>query len=60
MTTPKATPRLTGMTVQQVIAALSKMPDKSIKVLIDCPYCGKGNQLSKVDEFVVLASEVQQ
>lgn len=45
------------MTVKQAIAFLSKLPDKSIELMIDCPYCGKGNQLAKIEEAVILKSE---
>lgn len=46
-----------GMTVQQAIDFLSKIDDKSIAMMIDCPYCGKGNQLDFIDEAVILGSE---
>lgn len=45
-----------GMTVKQAIKMLEALPDKEMKVMIDCPYCGKGNQLSSIDECVVLSS----
>jgi hypothetical protein len=44
------------MTVKQAIKMLEAMPDKEMKVMIDCPYCGKGNQLSSINECVVLSS----
>ena len=45
------------ITVEQAIKLLQAMPDKTLKVLIDCPYCGKGSQISSVTECVVLATE---
>jgi hypothetical protein len=45
-----------AMTVARVIKLLQAMPDKQMKVMIDCPYCGKGNQLSSINECVVLSS----
>lgn len=36
---------LPGMTVKKAIELLQAMPDKTLKLMIDCPYCGKGNQL---------------
>jgi hypothetical protein len=44
------------MTVKETIALLQKMPDHSLMMMIDCPYCGKGNQLDSIDECVVLGS----
>lgn len=49
-TKPKA------LTVREAIALLQAMPDKALKMMIDCPYCGKGNQLSAIHECVVLSS----
>lgn len=45
------------MTVEQAIKLLQKIPDKKLKLLIDCPYCGKGNQLVTIDDCVVLGSK---
>jgi hypothetical protein len=45
------------MTVKEAIELLSKMPDKTLKLMIDCPYCGKGNQVATISECVVLASK---
>jgi hypothetical protein len=45
------------MTVKEAIKLLQAMPDKEMKLMIDCPYCGKGNQLVSITECVVLASE---
>jgi hypothetical protein len=42
--------------VKEAIEALSKMPDKELQMMIDCPHCGQGNQLAKIDEVVVLKS----
>ena len=47
-----------GMTVKQAIKLLEAMPDKELKLMIDCPYCGKGNQLATISECVVLAAKV--
>jgi hypothetical protein len=47
------------MTVQEAIEWLQKLPDKQIVMLVDCPYCGRGNQLSRIDEAVVLHSETE-
>jgi hypothetical protein len=44
------------MTVAQAIKILQAMPDKQMKLMIDCPYCGKGNQLSSINECVVLSA----
>ena len=46
------------MTVQEAIDILQKFPDKEIVMMVDCPYCGKGNQLAAIDECVLLKSEV--
>jgi hypothetical protein len=45
------------MTVQEAIQLLSKMPDKDVAVLIDCPHCGRGCQLEKIDQCVLLESK---
>jgi hypothetical protein len=45
------------MTVKQAIELLSKMPDKDVAVLVDCPYCGRGSQLEKIDQCVLLESK---
>lgn len=44
------------LTVKQAIELLSKVADKELRVLIDCPYCGKGSQISTITECVVLAT----
>lgn len=45
-----------GMTVKQAIEWLSKLPDHSIEMMIDCPHCGRGNQLARIEEAVILRS----
>jgi len=45
------------LTVQRAIELLSALPDKQLRVLIDCPYCGRGSQIRAITECVVLASE---
>jgi len=45
------------LTVKEVIKLLEAMPDKEMTLMIDCPYCGKGNQLASVGECVILRSE---
>ena len=47
------------LTVKQAIKLLSKIADKELRVLIDCPYCGKGNQISAITECVVLSAQPQ-
>ena len=42
------------MTVAQVIEFLSKIKDKNTAMMIDCPFCGHGNQLCRIDEVVLL------
>jgi len=43
-----------SMTVAQVIEFLSKIKDKNTAMMIDCPFCGHGNQLCRIDEVVLL------
>ena len=43
------------MNVKEVIALLSKMPDKNVEILLDCPWCGKSDGIGSLQE-VVLAS----
>jgi len=43
--------------VKDAIKILQKMPDHELEMMIDCPYCGKGNQLAAVEECVLLKSE---
>jgi predicted nucleic acid-binding protein len=45
------------MNVKEAIELLSKMPDKELVIMLDCPYCGKANELITVDEVAVLRSE---
>jgi len=45
------------MTVKQAIKFLSKLPDKDMVLMVDCPHCGHGCQLAKIYEAVVLQSE---
>lgn len=45
------------MKVLEAIELLSKMPDKDVAVLIDCPHCGRGAQLEKIDQCVLLESK---
>ena len=47
------------MTVREAILFLSQLPDKEISMMIDCPYCGKGNQLAKMGEAVILYGKVE-
>jgi hypothetical protein len=42
------------MTVRRAIELLEAMPDKGLMLMIDCPYCGRGNQLAEIAECVVL------
>ena len=44
------------MTVAQAIDFLSKIGDKSMAVMIDCPHCGKGSQIAFIEEAVILSS----
>jgi hypothetical protein len=45
------------VTVKEAIKLLERMPDKEVAVLVDCPYCGKGSQLEKIDQCVLLESK---
>jgi len=45
------------MTVKEAIKFLSELPDEDIEMMIDCPHCGRGNQLARIDEAVILRSE---
>lgn len=44
------------MTVKQAIEILSKMPDQQLVLMVDCPHCGRGHQLAKIAECVLLES----
>jgi hypothetical protein len=46
-----------GITVKEAIEMLSNIDNKEMTMLIDCPYCGKGNQISFISECVVLGSQ---
>jgi hypothetical protein len=45
------------MTVRDVIEVLQRVPNKDIKVLLDCPYCGRGQQIRGLTEVVVIGGE---
>jgi len=45
------------MTVKEAIALLKKMPDHNLEMMVDCPYCGSGNQLASIEECVVLRTQ---
>ena len=45
------------MTVKQAIEWLAKLPDHEISLMVDCPHCGRGSQLAKIEEVVILRSE---
>jgi hypothetical protein len=47
------------MTVKQAIKFLESLSDKSIELMVDCPYCGRGNQLAKIEEAVILRGSEQ-
>lgn len=42
------------MNVQETIDVLSKISDKSLRVLFDCQHCGHGLELVGADECVVI------
>ena len=48
------------MTVAEAIAALQKMPDKSLEIYIelyvDCPHCGHSNEFRKLVQVVLAGS----
>jgi len=43
-----------AMTVAQAIELLSKLPDKNMALMVDCPHCGHGHQLAEIEEMVIL------
>jgi hypothetical protein len=43
--------------VKEAIKFLQSLPDKEMLLMVDCPYCGRGAQLEKIFEAVVLQSE---
>jgi hypothetical protein len=45
------------MTVKQAIKFLEQLPDKDVMLMVDCPYCGRGAQLDKIFEAVILQSK---
>jgi hypothetical protein len=45
------------LTVREVIEILSKIEDKEVVMMVDCPHCGRGNQLAGVAECVLLRGE---
>jgi hypothetical protein len=45
------------MTVREAIEYLKSLPDKDIMLMVDCPHCGRGAQLEKIFEAVILRSE---
>lgn len=45
------------MTVDEAIKLLMAFPDKQMEMLIDCPHCGRGNQLARIDEAVILRGD---
>jgi len=47
------------MKVSDAIAILQALPDKEMELLVDCPHCGRGAQLAKIEECVVLRSVVE-
>jgi hypothetical protein len=48
------------VTVKQAIEYLNSLPDKEIMLMVDCPHCGKGAQLAKIFEAVILQSLTEQ
>jgi hypothetical protein len=48
------------MTVKEAIEILSKLPDKEMLLMVDCPHCGRGSQLEAVAECVVLQTRAYQ
>ncbi len=45
------------MTVREAIKYLNALPDKELMLMVDCPYCGRGAQLAKIFEAVILQSK---
>jgi hypothetical protein len=48
------------MTVKQAIRFLESLPDKETMLMVDCPHCGRGAQLEKIFEAVILQSKVEE
>ena len=44
------------MTVKTLIELLSNIDNKELRLVIDCPHCGKANELRSIKEVVVLGS----
>ena len=44
------------MTVREAIDFLNSLPDKEMMLMVDCPHCGRGAQLEKIFEAVILQS----
>ncbi len=45
------------MTVYEAIELLQAIKDKNLKVYLDCPNCGKSNEIAGATEVVVLKSK---
>lgn len=44
------------MTVKEAIEILSKLDDKKMELMVDCPNCGQGSLIAEIAEMVVLKS----
>lgn len=42
------------MNVKELIDILQRIPDKEVKLVIDCPHCGAANEIKKVTEVVTI------
>lgn len=45
------------MTVREAIEMLSNIDNKEMAMMIDCPYCGRGNQVEFIAECVILGNK---
>ena len=45
------------MTVREAIDFLNSLPDKEMMLMVDRPHCGRGAQLEKIFEAVILQSK---
>jgi len=45
------------LTVKEVIELLSNIDNKELRLVIDCPHCGKANEIKRVAEIVVLGGD---
>lgn len=45
------------MTVKEAIETLSKMPDHALAIMLDCSHCGHAQELTYMDEIVVLGAK---